>query len=447
MEFRRQGWPQHEKLRSLPVGRRVGVAAWDVVPVTVRFLDAEVDGHLLPLVERDGPDVEIDAVGGALLPGLHDHHVHLAATAAACDSVDLQGVTGGAQFTAKLREAEARLPAGSWLRVVNYHESIAGELDRAALDALFTDRPVRVQHRTGIEWVLNSAALRATNWLDDHPTGRLVRLDDELRRRLGSSAPDLGPIVDELRSHGITGVTDTTPVREVPAPPSGIHVLQCTAPGVGGTSAPVKLLFDDTHVPDLDALVAAVDTAHRDARNVAVHAVTRAGVALAISLFDAAGAVRGDRIEHASVVPPDLRAAIARLGLTVVTQPAFIARRGDDYLRDVEPEDRPWLWPCESLLRVGIDVLAGSDAPYGPVDPWLAIAAATTRTSPSGRTVGSDAPLDAARALALFRPLAVGGWCLLDRPLADALRAPSAEHVRATCVGDDLRLHRGASLR
>ncbi|MCW2607383.1 MAG: amidohydrolase, partial [Frankiales bacterium] len=38
-------------------------------------------------LEADGADV-VDGRGGALLPGLHDHHVHLLATAAAAASVD-----------------------------------------------------------------------------------------------------------------------------------------------------------------------------------------------------------------------------------------------------------------------------------------------------------------------------------------------------------------------
>ena len=64
--------------------------------------------------------------------------------------------------------------------------------------------PVRVQHRTGAMWVLNSAALAATGLADlDDPgverdadgraTGRLYRLDDVLRARLGAGRSPTSP--------------------------------------------------------------------------------------------------------------------------------------------------------------------------------------------------------------------------------------------------------------
>jgi len=105
----------------------------------------------------------IDADGCALLPGLHDHHIHLRALAAAQASAQVgpEQVRDAAGLAARLREHDATLPAGAWLRCVGYHESVAGPLDRWALDRLLRrpDRPVRVQHRTGALWMVNSAAL------------------------------------------------------------------------------------------------------------------------------------------------------------------------------------------------------------------------------------------------------------------------------------------------
>jgi predicted amidohydrolase YtcJ len=103
--------------------------------------------------------------------------------------------------------------------------------------------------------------------------------------------------------------------------------------------------------------------------------------------------------------------------------------------------------PFRSLLAAGVVVAASTDAPFGSPDPWAAIAAATTRTAPSGRLVGADRGVPAAQALELFlgepddlattRRVDVGeraGLCLLDRPLADALEAPSCGFVRMTWV-------------
>jgi len=93
---------------------------------------------------------ELDAAGGALLPGLHDHHVHLLAGAAALASVDAgpAAVRDAARLASALRAADRALPPGAWLRAVGYHESVAGDIDAAWLDALGIRRPIRMQHRT-----------------------------------------------------------------------------------------------------------------------------------------------------------------------------------------------------------------------------------------------------------------------------------------------------------
>ena len=75
-------------------------------------------------------------------------------------------------------------------------EGVADPLDRDRLDALVPHRPARVQHRSGSMWVLNTAAIDAAGidglFVDGIerderglPSGRLFRLDDLLRTRVG----------------------------------------------------------------------------------------------------------------------------------------------------------------------------------------------------------------------------------------------------------------------
>jgi len=137
---------------------------------------------------------------------------------------------------------------------------------------------------------------------------------------------------------------------------------------------------------------------------------------------------------------------IAQLGLTVVTQPGFIAERGDQYLADVDPGDIENLYRCASLRRLGIPVAGSTDAPYTDADPWRGIRAAIDRRSPTGRVIGKAESLSGPAVLALFagdplRPgaehveLAPGSpadLCLLHLPLRDALGDPRVENVRAT---------------
>src|ERR1700677_3516911 len=99
----------------------------------------EVGGYL---VARRG-EIVLDAGGGTVLPGLHDHHVHVRSAASALYSLTLgpPGISTKAELARLLSNATPG-PDG-WIRAVGYHESVAGDLDRAALDAVVSDIPVR----------------------------------------------------------------------------------------------------------------------------------------------------------------------------------------------------------------------------------------------------------------------------------------------------------------
>jgi predicted amidohydrolase YtcJ len=184
-------------------------------------------------------------------------------------------------------------------------------------------------------------------------------------------------------------------------------------------------------------------------RPVAVHCVTEAALALTLAVLGECGPVRGDRIEHAAVCPPQLAALAASLGVAVVTQPSLVALRGDEYLERVDDDELPHLWPFASLLAAGVRVGCSSDAPYGDPDPWRSIAAAVERRSRSGREVAPGERVDALTALRgyLGAPDDPGGpprsvragapadLCLLDRPLADALARPAEVGIELTLIG------------
>ena len=76
----------------------------------------------------------IDAKARALLPGLHDHHIHLLALAAALGSVRCgpPEVQDREALGAALRAA---VPGeDGWIRGTGYHDSVAGPLGCALLD-------------------------------------------------------------------------------------------------------------------------------------------------------------------------------------------------------------------------------------------------------------------------------------------------------------------------
>jgi predicted amidohydrolase YtcJ len=449
------------------------------------IVDAEVDGvrcdvvvagGVVTSVERAGARPEaglvIDARGGALIPGLHDHHVHLTATAAARTSVDVgPGVVCGLDGLAgALRAGASALPPGRWLRAVGYHESVAGPLDRDVLDRLAGDRPVRIQHRSGAAWFVSSAGLAELGIADapgpgepagverdpsGRPTGRLFRVDEWLRARVPSVVPDLVGLGQELAALGVTGCTDATPwpsVEALAAFAAATHelpqrLLTMTAPGVTATG-PVKVVLGDHDLPALDDIERWFEGAHAAGRPVAVHSVTAESLALALAAWEAVGSVDGDRVEHAAVVAEPAVAVLATLGVRVVTQPGMVAARGETYLDDIDPAHHDELWRCRTLLDAGVRVAAGTDSPYGLLDPWAAIAAAVRRRTPSGRVLGPHERVDVHTALALHlsalddpggvaRRVHAGApadVCLLDAPLDEVLAEPSAGHVRATVI-------------
>ncbi len=441
-------------------------------PLDVRIASGRI-AEIGPGLARAAGEELVEARGGALLRGLHDHHVHLFSLAAALESVRC----GPPEVRDRraLAAALGRAPAGAWIRGVGYHESVAGDLDRAALDALAPERPVRLQHRSGALWILNSLALarlRAGDAgevpglerdRDGRPTGRLYRLDGWLRERIGAGGlPDLAPVGRLLASHGVTGVTDATATNgaaELHAFVSAVErgALPQRLCVMGRHELPdpehprvsrgaVKLVLDEEALPEPGGFEDDVRRAHAAGRPLAVHCVTRAELVFALEGIAAAGARRGDRIEHAAVAPPELVERIAELGLTVVTQPNFVRERGDAYALEVEPRDRPWLYRARAFLDAQVELLAGSDAPFGSPNPWLAVESAVARTSESGVALGREEALEAERALALFAPpgtqrdlrsLAVGdpaALCLLARPWN---AAPVSSVERATAIFAD----------
>ncbi|WP_293677172.1 amidohydrolase family protein [uncultured Phenylobacterium sp.] len=446
-------------IRNVEVAGRVG-------------LDVRIEGGRIAGIgaRLAGAGPELDGRGGALIPGLCDHHIHLFALAARAESVSLEGVASPAAFAARIAEATASKPPGAWIRVLGYHEAMAGDLTRARLDALAPRHRLRVQHQTGSLWILNSLALAALGEGGDPPslerdTGRIWRGDAWLRRRIGADPPPLAPVGARLAACGITALTDASvttdddaAARLAAAHRAGELPQRLTLMSGGALTAaadgafavgPLKVLLDDHALPEFDDFTDRIACARTWDRRVAVHCVTAAELALTLAAFTAAGAAPGDRIEHGGVIPPDAIGQLRDLGLTVVTQPAFVRERGDRYLRDVAPSDRVDLYRCASLTAAGVPVAASSDAPYASPDPWRGIAAAIDRRTADGAMLGADERVSPEAALALYlddpaapgrRPRRVeagapADLCLLKAPLRDVLAAPSAEFVAATIIG------------
>jgi len=169
----------------------------------------------------------------------------------------------------------------------------------------------------------------------------------------------------------------------------------------------VKILVEespDGMTPDAEGLAALVRAAARAGDAVAVHCTGVATLVAAIAAFTALPArlrALPHRLEHVAECPPALIPEIARLGLTVVTNPGFVYWRGDVYRRETPSARHGWLYRARTLALAGVPLAAGSDAPVVPPDPWLVMAAARSRRTRAGRVLGARERLGARAALAL----------------------------------------------
>ncbi len=159
-----------------------------------------------------------------------------------------------------------------------------------------------------------------------------------------------------------------------------------------------------------------VEKADEKGMQVIVHAIGDRAVEQAVeALASVAGASNPlrHRIEHASLVPRDLRAKMAKHSLRATVQPLFITsdtwateRLGEERVRD--------LYPLRSLLEAGVVTSGSSDCPVESLSPVLGIWASMTR---GASTVSESLSLE--QAISLYTASAAsngvdGGWGLSE---------------------------------
>ncbi|MDR6977748.1 putative amidohydrolase YtcJ [Streptomyces sp. 3330] len=428
--------------------------------VTHVVAEADTGGRA---VEADGGRV-LDLDGRVLLPGLWDAHVHLAEWASARHRLDLAGTPSARAVADLVRERGGAAPDGTVLVGYGFRDGLWPDAPhKRLLDAVLPDRPVAlVSADLHAAW-LNSACLALVG-RGDHPTG-LVR-ETECHEVLSALPQAPAAVVDgwtadaceAAAARGVTGVIDFQfgdtvadwerrsaafrpavrvaaaiyPSRLDAAVERGLRTGDAVgAPGGLVRVGPLKLFTDGSlntrtalcrdPYPGLEgtdgshgieetpprALVRLMRRAAAHGIEPAVHAIGDHANTLALDAFEAVRC-RG-RIEHAQLLSPEDLPRFARLGVTAGVQPRHAT---DD--RDVA--DRHWAgrtgraFAYADLLAAGARLEFGSDAPVSPLDPWLAIASAVSRTDderpawhPEQRLSVRDALVAAARGRRLIR--------------------------------------------
>lgn len=194
------------------------------------------DGHVVAAGSRDdvleaaAPGARLVAAGrAAIIPGIHDFHLHLVGMARSRRAVALDRVPSFEALLAELRRASATLLPDQWLLGWGWREELLAGADLTRLDQVVGDRRTLVSsHDSHSAWA-SAAALRAAGVDDgtpDPPGGRFEHAaDGGPSGILRESATDLveavaarlrGPALDaaldevlaELAGFGITGATD-----------------------------------------------------------------------------------------------------------------------------------------------------------------------------------------------------------------------------------------------
>jgi predicted amidohydrolase YtcJ len=122
----------------------------------------------------------VDAGGRLVTPGFIDSHVHFVDGGFRLSSVQLRDARTPQEFTARIRDFAATVPAGTWILGGDWdHELWGGELPRREwVDAVTPKHPVWVNRLDGHMALANSAALTAAGVTRATPNvsgGEIVR--------------------------------------------------------------------------------------------------------------------------------------------------------------------------------------------------------------------------------------------------------------------------------
>src|SRR5439155_5550784 len=182
------------------------------------------------LWEAAAPDARLIEAGPfAVVPGLHDFHLHLVGMARARRTVDLEDTRSMDEIVARVASAARTLPPGSWVLGDGWHTEVlkVAEFDR--LESAVDGRPALLKsHDRHSAWSSSAAMARAgiADDATDPPGGRFERdARGRLNGLLRESAADRGArhaarivgepldealreVAQELSGQGITGVTD-----------------------------------------------------------------------------------------------------------------------------------------------------------------------------------------------------------------------------------------------
>jgi predicted amidohydrolase YtcJ len=193
-----------------------------------RIVAVGKDADVKPLIGAKTRIIRL--AGRRVLPGFHDSHVHMLASGMRLAQVALKDAKDEAEFGARLRAFDAKLPRGRWMLGGDWdHDrTFAGKLpDAALLDKYVSGRPVFLRRYDGHVALANTRALEAAGITASTP-------DPEggvIYRKPGSKKPS-----GLLRDNAMDLVTRLLPSPGIDEINEAIRAALAEARGVGVTS-------------------------------------------------------------------------------------------------------------------------------------------------------------------------------------------------------------------
>ncbi|MCX8168740.1 MAG: amidohydrolase [Candidatus Methanomethylicia archaeon] len=132
-----------------------------------------------------------------------------------------------------------------------------------------------------------------------------------------------------------------------------------------------------------DKLKEIISKAHKHGLQIAVHAIGDRAIEFTLDVFNEVlsnypSIDHRHRIEHASVISPELIDTMKKLNIHASVQPSFII--SDFWAVDRVGVNRAkWVYPFKSMLKASLNIAGGSDCPVDPLNPLYQIYSAVTR--------------------------------------------------------------------
>ncbi len=283
----------------------IGQVVLEATPVGVRTADAIgiADGRVVSagsqaeVANAAAPGAEhLDLRGSAIVPGIHDFHLHLVGMARARRELALDGAAAFSELREALARGVSGLPAGEWLRGRGWHEAVFEAGPTEELARVAGAAPAFLYSHDGHSAWASAAALSLAGLgaeTPDPPGGRLERdSSGRLTGVLRERATDLvDPVCGSLVGDPLRAALDETVVE--------LSALGITAATDAGDSAAFDGVGDHAGLGDSASQILAnrdlLDGRLRLAVNVpadAVQAAARLGVRTG-ALVGAAGTLRG----------------------------------------------------------------------------------------------------------------------------------------------------------